>query len=59
MQFGIAGGMFCNELTWADVVVVLEGLRRYFAERRQYVAVVVFLSDEVRGPLGEASVDVL
>ena len=59
VQFGITGGLFCNELTWSDAVLALEGLRQFFGERRQYVSIVVYLSDETRVALGEASVDLI
>lgn len=55
-QFGIVGGVYVNELTWGDVVVVVQGLQEFYAEKRRYVGLIVYLQDERRGALGDAYV---
>lgn len=45
-----------NELTWADVVAVLQGLRAFYAERGRWVGLLVCLQDGRRGALGDAYV---
>lgn len=57
LNFGIIGGLHFNELTWSDVVVIIQGLQSFYAERRQYVAMLIFLEDEQRGALGSASLE--
>ena len=44
-----------NELVWSDVVSVLQGLQSFFKDRGQYVALLIYLQDEKRGALGDAS----
>ncbi|KAL8855840.1 MAG: hypothetical protein Q9178_007524 [Gyalolechia marmorata] len=53
IQVGIVGGVLVNELTWGDVVVVLEGLERFYEESGKWVAGIWFLRDEKRGALGD------
>lgn len=38
LEFGITGGVYSNELRYQDVLTVLNGLERFFNERRRYVA---------------------
>lgn len=38
-RFGIVGGIFVQELTWADVDTVLNGLTLYFSQTRSYVEI--------------------
>ena len=54
--FGIVGGIFVNELTWGDVVAVLQGLQSFCVENESYFDLLIFLDDERRGALGSASV---
>lgn len=54
-EFGIVGGLYSQELTWGDAVVVLQGLRR-FCEGEQggcWVAVIFYMQDGERGVLGD------
>ncbi|KAI4124143.1 MAG: hypothetical protein LQ338_004964 [Usnochroma carphineum] len=53
IEVGIIGGIFVNELTWGDVVVVLRGLEKFYEERGKWVAVIWYLKDEGRGALGD------
>lgn len=46
-----------NELTWGDVVAVLQGLQKFYAEKRRSVGLFVYLQDERRGALGDAYVE--
>ena len=56
LGFAITGGMFANEFTWSDVVTSLQGLQSFYAERKEYVKVLMYLEDQRRGALGQASV---
>ncbi|KAL8893969.1 MAG: hypothetical protein Q9207_008562 [Kuettlingeria erythrocarpa] len=57
MQVGIVGGVLVNELTWGDVVMVLEGLERFYVESGKWVAGIWYLRDEKRGALGDGYVE--
>ena len=35
LRFAIIGTIFVNELTWPDIVTILQGLQSFYAERRQ------------------------
>ena len=54
--FGIVGGIFVSELTWGDVVAVLQGLQSFCVENESYFDLLIFLNDELRGALGSAYV---
>ena len=45
-----------DELTWGDVVAVLQGLQAFCAENESYFDLLIFLHDERRGALGSAYV---
>lgn len=55
VEFGIVGGLYLNELTWEDVVVVLQGLQRFYQERRSWVALIFYMEDQRRGAMGDGS----
>lgn len=55
LRFGVAGGIYVNELTWADVVTILQGLQSFYMEREQYMELLVYLEDEQGNALGDAS----
>ena len=52
-KFGITGGIFAPELSWGDIVTVLQGLQRFYEEKGSWVAVMFYTQDEERGPLGD------
>ena len=54
--FGIVGAIFVNDLTWGDVVAVLQALQGFCAEHESYCDLLIFLEDERRGALGSAYV---
>lgn len=56
-EFGIVGALFTQELTWRDVVVVLQGLQAFCegGKGRYWVEALLFLQDEERGVLGSGS----
>lgn len=55
-EFHIVGGIFVNDLTWSDVVTVLQGLQKFYVEKGSYASVLVYLEDEQTETLGNASV---
>lgn len=55
VELGITGGIFSQDLTWGNVLVVLQGLRR-FCEAEQggcWVAVIFWMQDGERRVLGD------
>ena len=54
LQFSIIGNVFGDELTWADVKTILGGLQTFYHDRQEYVELLIYLSDEKRGPFGDA-----
>ena len=56
IEFGIVGGIYVNELTWDDVGVVLRGLERFYAEKANFVGLTIYIEDERRVAVGDASI---
>ncbi|MCJ1470886.1 hypothetical protein MMC07_009534 [Pseudocyphellaria aurata] len=56
-EFGIVGGLFTQELTWGDVVTVLQGLEGFYEGESGgcWVAMIFYMQDEARGSLGSGS----
>lgn len=53
IELGMIGGIFVDELTWADVVVVVQGLQRFYEESGKRFALIFYLGDERHGSLGD------
>ncbi|KAL9039874.1 MAG: hypothetical protein Q9214_004701, partial [Letrouitia sp. 1 TL-2023] len=57
LGFGITGGVFSNELRYQDVLTVLNGLERFYNERRRYLALPTIYINRVaiwEKPVGDA-----
>ncbi|KAI4158292.1 MAG: hypothetical protein LQ342_007589 [Letrouitia transgressa] len=58
LGFGITGGVFSNELRYEDVLTVLNGLERFFNERRRYLVLPTIYINKIGGtwekPVGDA-----
>ena len=55
ISFSITGGIFTNQLTWSDVVVIMKGLQTFFANPAYCLQSSIFMTDRQRGNLGRAN----
>ena len=51
--FGIAGGPILNEMTWRDVSIILQGLKRWYEQEQKWVGLLFYVRDEKRGEMGD------
>ena len=52
VRVGLVGGLWHNDLTYRDVIIVLRGLQNFLATRNEYVALLYFLEYKHRSAIG-------
>ena len=59
LSCNVSGGVYEDDLPWSDVVVILEGMRKFFADKEHCVESQIYVDDGQRGALGAAGLHLL